>query len=246
MSIIAVLSNSGNVGKTTLTTNLLLPRIANCELVKIETINDDRGAVGVKYSGKEFDSIIEHFYDSENMILDIGSSNIADFLRNIELSDSAHDDIDYFIIPVTPEEKNQIDTSSTVMSLVELGVDTDKIRIILNKVRPKTEKISIESQFQKLIDSDICNDLSIDFKSIPQVEETKAFDLMNTVRKTIEDCLNDDTDYKATLKSLAGKKDITSLEQKSTATVLQQANRVVKKFNIQLNDAFEKLNIDID
>lgn len=50
---IAVVNNSGNMGKSTICDSLLLPRLEGAKVVKVETINTD-GTNDVKISAKEF------------------------------------------------------------------------------------------------------------------------------------------------------------------------------------------------
>ncbi len=76
---IAVLNNSGNVGKSTICQTLLKPRLENSEIIRVETINSD-GTSDEKVSAREFDEILKRIDDAECTIIDVGSSNIEQFM----------------------------------------------------------------------------------------------------------------------------------------------------------------------
>ena len=54
---VAVVNNSGNVGKSTLCEVLLQPRLDGSQIVKVETINSD-GSEDEKFSAKELKKLI--------------------------------------------------------------------------------------------------------------------------------------------------------------------------------------------
>lgn len=147
-----VMNNSGNVGKTTICQNLLLPRLPESEVIRVETLNDDGDSTGEKLGADDFDKIFETILSSDDVIVDVGASNVEMF--NYKLKNEfigSHSFIDYFIIPVTPEEKQQRDTIETILMLLDMDVDVDKIKVVFNRINPKKD---IHSQFSTLIDSD--------------------------------------------------------------------------------------------
>jgi hypothetical protein len=75
----AVLNNSGNVGKSTICQTLLKPRLDGAEIIKVETINSD-GTNDSKLSAKEFDEILKRIDDVDCTLIDIGASNIEQFM----------------------------------------------------------------------------------------------------------------------------------------------------------------------
>ncbi len=94
---IAIINNSGNVGKSTICENLLKPRIKNAEIIKVETINSD-GTDDNKYSAKEYNEILKEMDMNDVSILDVGSSNIEQLIEQMKQYKESHEDIDYFII----------------------------------------------------------------------------------------------------------------------------------------------------
>ena len=201
--IIAVLNLSGNTCKTTNTQSFLLPRIPDCDVIRIETINNDGLSEGEKVTGKNQ----ELLFLNDNIILDIGSSNISDFMDSVKKDKGSHDAIDYFIIPTVPDEKQITDTISTVGLLTDLGIDSSKIRLIFNKV---DEANTNDNEFSKL--NRVCRNIGLDINHVPRIEYSKLFELLSKTKQTMQDCLNDETDYKALLKeasikAIAARKD---------------------------------------
>ncbi|MCR8998723.1 hypothetical protein [Rahnella perminowiae] len=77
---IAVLNNSGNVGKSTICNALLQPRLPESRVIKVETINTD-GTLDEKVSANDFIEISRMIDSSPCAIVDVGSSNIETFFK---------------------------------------------------------------------------------------------------------------------------------------------------------------------
>lgn len=159
-----VINNSGNVGKTTICQNLLLPRLPNSEVIRVETLNDDGESTGEKLGADQFDEIFESILSSDDVIVDVGASNVEMFTHKLKNEFvGSHSFIDYFIIPVTPEEKQQRDTIATILMLLNMDVDADKIKVVFNRTNPKKD---IQSQFSTLITSDKLELLDFKFDNL--------------------------------------------------------------------------------
>ena len=65
---IAVINFSGNVGKTTVARHLLAPRIAECQVVAVESINADDGQP-VTIRGRQFAQLQEFLQSVDNDVL---------------------------------------------------------------------------------------------------------------------------------------------------------------------------------
>ena len=172
---IAVLNNSGNVGKSMICDNLFLPRVPNAEMLKIETINTD-GSNDTKLSAKAIGDIFQEMDNKDVCIIDIGSSNIETFIKNVENIEGSIEDIDYFFIPTTPKQKQQYDTVATIEKLISLGVDEDDIKVIFNFVDPDFD---LTRQFPVIFDSPSLEGLELD-KPENQfvVEESQLFEYL--------------------------------------------------------------------
>ncbi|MGY2437331.1 StbB family protein, partial [Escherichia coli] len=100
-------------------------------IIKIETLNSD-GTNDEKLSAREFDEVIRRIDDSECTIIDVGSSNIEQFLVQMNEYQGSHDLIDYFIVPVVREAKQQADSIQTIQTLIAMGVEADRFKVIFN------------------------------------------------------------------------------------------------------------------
>ncbi|MCR4240564.1 transcriptional regulator, partial [Escherichia coli] len=117
---IAVLNNSGNVGKSTICQTVLKPRLPESEIIRVETINSD-GTNDERLSAKDYDEIIKRIDDVDCTIIDVGSSNIEQFMVQMQEYQGSHDLIDYFIVPVTVQDKQQRDSIATINNLLDMG-----------------------------------------------------------------------------------------------------------------------------
>lgn len=167
---IALINFSGNVGKTTLAYHLFKPRLENAFLVGIETINDAGSFYDTKVKAKDFSSIQEELLINENVILDIGSSNVEQTLIEMKKYQGSHEDLDFFIIPVTPEVKQQIDSVNTAKFLIDLGIPSKKVKFIFNQV--PLDSLA-EELFTPLYTA--AKQLKLDLK-IPVIYENEFFD----------------------------------------------------------------------
>ena len=129
---VAIVNYSGNVGKTTIARHLLQPRMNKAEIFAVETINADAGDNASR--GKEFIETQIKMALVDDAICDIGSSNIEQVIQLMAQNPGSHEDFDYFVIPVTPQPKQQRDTISTIEALAGLGVAPGRIRVLFNQV----------------------------------------------------------------------------------------------------------------
>jgi len=130
---VAVINFSGNVGKTTIARHLLAPRIAGAEVIAIESINaDDSQASALRAS--QFGELQEYLQTVDNVVVDIGASNVEELLSLMRKYRGSHEDFDYFVIPTVPALKQQQDTIATLAELARIGVPASKLRIVFNQV----------------------------------------------------------------------------------------------------------------
>jgi hypothetical protein len=135
---VAVISFSGNVGKTTIARHLLAPRMPGAKVVSIESINagDDQDHV---IRGRQFAELQEYLQVVDDVVVDIGASNVEELLALIRRYRGSHEDFDYFIIPTVPAGKQQQDTMATLAELSRLGIPADKVRLVFNMVEDGTD-----------------------------------------------------------------------------------------------------------
>ena len=145
---IAVVNYAGGVGKTTVVENLFKPRLVDTPIIAIETINNG-GTTEFKIKGKDYGMLQDELLMNDRLIVDIGASNVEETMRMMAQYKGSHEDFDYFVLPVTPDGKEQIDTASTITALMKMGVPAKKIRVIFNKV---DDIDSINDDFESIIE----------------------------------------------------------------------------------------------
>jgi hypothetical protein len=130
---LAVINFSGNVGKTTVARHLLAPRIPGCQVVSVESINADDGQA-VTIRGRQFAQLQEFLQSVDDVVIDIGASNVEDLLKLMRRYRDSQEDFDAFIVPTVPARKQQQDTAATLAELARIGVPPARLRLVFNQV----------------------------------------------------------------------------------------------------------------
>lgn len=231
---IAVVNNSGNVGKSTVCDTLLKPRIENAETIKIETINSD-GTDDETLSATNLLKVQERIDLADVAIIDVGSSNIETFMSNLQKSVGAHEDIDYFVIPTTPQNKQQVDTLATIKTLIYMGVEIKSIKVIFNMV---SDSVSLEDQFQTIFNDSVADKLGLNNQSNQVViPSSPVFDLMNSIDAKFDELIEDDRDFRSLIR------DAKTPEQRSALSFQRSGHRLALGFKEHLDTAFKKLDV---
>jgi hypothetical protein len=188
---VIVINYSGNVGKSVVSQHLLKPRLNNCEILAVESINFD-GSQDEKLKGKEFSEILNKVMATDNIIVDVGASNVEEFLKQMKKSIGSHDDFDYYIIPTINRHKQIIDTVSTISALENLGVEKNKIRLLFNML---DEDTVINRAFNSIIDLDDFATININ----ATIFENELFNRLDEIDNfiSIKSFIENKTDYKA-------------------------------------------------
>ena len=145
---VAVINFSGNVGKTTISRHLLLPRIANAELISVESLNADEGQ-GLSMRGRQFAELQEYMQTVDSLVVDIGASNVEELMALMRRYQGSHEDFDFFVVPTVPELKQQEDTMATLGELARVGIPPARLRVVFNRVDDGTE---VAQAFEHLLD----------------------------------------------------------------------------------------------
>lgn len=192
---IMVLNFSGNVGKTTITKHLLLPRMDDAYLVGIETINSHQTLdYDDKFSAHE-DEFLKFqtlFQKKKQLLVDLGSSNYENLMELLMLYEGAVQDIDYFVVPVVPDRKQQEDTFTTIQMLLDMEIEPDKIKVVFNNVKPSQK---LENVFPAIY-SLKSDHPDIDISSDNTIYNTRLYQMIQSTDQTIDDLIADKTDYK--------------------------------------------------
>jgi len=229
---VAVINFSGNVGKSTVSKHLLQPRMGDCDIIAVETINSDDQTDG-HVKGKQFGHIIEAMSLMDNVIVDIGASNVETLILQMKQYKGSHEDFDLFIIPTTPIKKQQRDTISTIEALREIGVPAKKIRVLMNMVpvdeRPETVFAGLFAM-QEADKSFILNPKAV-------MHESELYPLIAGKDITIRGAIEDQTDYKA----LANATPKDNVEEKIRLNGLLSIKRLASGIVDELDAAFKAL-----
>lgn len=144
---IAVINFSGNVGKTTVARHLLLPRIAGAELITVESLNaDDRQAQALR--GRQFGELQEYLQTVDNVVVDIGASNVEELMALMRKYRGSHEDFDCFVVPTVAALKQQRDTIATLAELALLGLPASRLKLVFNIV---DDDVEIAQAFDTLL-----------------------------------------------------------------------------------------------
>ncbi len=185
---IFILNSSGNVGKSLISRELFYPRLDNCKIIEVETVN--RGSKELKHlnveqfkTGDDFMNIYLQLMEIENIIVDVGASNLAGFWEQMNDYTGIEDMFDLFVIPVTSGDKEMTDTYKTILFLREQGIPEEKIKVIFNRV-----KKSVENEFAVLLSADFS------FNTNCFIKESSLFKDLGLMKQTISDIYNEDID----------------------------------------------------
>ncbi len=193
---VAVINFSGNVGKSTVARYLLAPRMNNAEIIPVESINSD-GTDAVAIRGKQFGELQEYLQTVDDAVIDIGASNVEDFVKLMRQYHGSHEDFDFFVVPTVPAKKQQRDTISTIDALAALGVPAKKIRMVFNMVEVDD---SPERIFDGLIEYQKA-EKKFTLKPEAVIHTNDIYSKLKDSTTTIADILADQTDYKDKIKT---------------------------------------------
>ena len=193
---IAVLNFSGNVGKSTISRHLLSPRLNNARVISVESINDTGDEDG-SIRGKQYGELTEALAVLDDVVVDIGSSNVEEFMHRMNQFRGSHEDFDYFVVPTISKIKVQRDTIGTIEALADAGIPANKIRLVFNMVEHDEDP---DMAFAGLHDYHEQRRM-FELRPTAVIRTSELYARVRQVERSIADILCDETDYKALLKS---------------------------------------------
>ncbi len=200
---IAILNCSGNVGKTTVTRELLSPRLPHMSVRQVESINTDDSAgpkVEVMIAAR-FDELHDELMRGSSLLVDIGASNVEEYLNRLDGAEGAQEDYACFIVPVEPESKQMKDTVKTISMLSDLGVEPERIRVLLNKVdlvKSEPRGVTLHRHFGQLFEMHR-QEASFQLDQDALIPRNDVFTLAAAAGRTVHDIATDGVDYRAQL-----------------------------------------------
>lgn len=231
---VAVINFSGNPGKSTLADNLLAPRM-NAPKFEIETINAGAtaNADAERLKGKDYGGLQEDLMTLDSAIVDVGASNVEEFIKQMGQFDGSHEEFDYFVVPAISEKKQQIDTVNTIKTLAGLGVPAKKIRVVFNKVELEDAN-DVPRLFAMIFGF---HEAEKRFTLRPEavVFKNEIFERLRGLNKTVSEIVADETDYRAMLR------EATDEATKARAVTMISAQRLAKSAHKNLDDVYKVL-----
>ena len=228
-----ILNYSGNVGKSTIAKYLLAPRLENCKIYPVESINEnDHTESNIR--GTALGKIIDDMMAHDNVLLDVGSSNAETVVSLLAKYEGSHEDFDGFILPVISKPKVIADTMQTALALLELGVDASKVIVILNQVDIETD---IDLEFKELQSQ---NGLTLTFDKELAIPMHDFFTRIANTGFDFLEILQDDVDYAKLIKET--EKGSPELADYITRRALKRlANNLEKTFSMVFDNVQKKL-----
>lgn len=232
---VAVINFSGNVGKTTIAGHLLAPRMQNAPIFSVESVNLDARQDGIdveeQVRGGKFGDLQEELMRLDDAIVDIGASNVEQFVKLMQQYHGSHEDFDFFVVPVVKEKKQQADTINTINVLQSMGVPAKKIRVVFNMVDADE---SVESEFPAILG------LAMTAKNCTAKQEAvvfsnDVFERLKAVKRTLSQIVADETDYRAKLR------DTKDEDEKDFAIKMISLKRLAVSANKNMDDVFKIL-----
>lgn len=202
--IIAILNDNGNVAKSTIANFAIFPRLKNNpEIIYNEAGNSIPGEFKETAHGpvkkfaatqEDFAEMISYLMDnvaSHDIVVDFGSTD-SQLMRSLFIECPGSIEVfDLFIIPTSPDVK-QLDTRTTIKFLELQGVTPEKIRVVFT-LFPAAKKL--ERVFHEIFESSVEDaNFTLDPKAV--LYKSLLIDRLNGSGYTIEDMLNDKSDWK--------------------------------------------------
>lgn len=231
---IATLNYSGSVGKTMATSHVFAPRVPDAEIIAVESTNESAADLGLdveQLRGEQFGRLFRKLLMAEAAIVDVGASNIEDFLAELVKYDQAHLEVDYYVLPVVASGKAQRETIKTIQALAQIGVPAERVRVLFNRVDADVrDEFAAIFGYARHAGGFLANPEAAIF-------ENEVFDLLANKRTTIKEILADTTDYRQLLRE-ADRTDTALTSHLSDMHALQSLARPVDR---QLDHAFNAL-----
>lgn len=225
---IMILNFSGNVGKSTLAKYLFEPRLPNCKVYSVESVNENEHEEE-NIRGNSLGIILDDMVNHDNCLLDIGSSNSETVISLLSKYRNAHEDFDAFVIPVIDKKKVISDSLSTARELIQMGVPADKIIIILNQIDIDTD-IAVSFYELKMEDG-----ITLSFDEELQIPTHDFFGRIAGTGKDLLDITSDEKDYAKIVRETP-KNDVENL---SNAVLMRALQRLAASLNEDFDEAFK-------
>lgn len=215
---ICVLNLSGNVGKSTLAVHLLAAyspgaRILSVESINASAANDMQGLDVEELGASRFKEIFRELMQSENIVVDVGASNVAAFMTEIKRFKSAVGEFDLVLVPTVPAAKQQLDTIATIDWLHELGLDASKVRVVFNQYASDTQD-PVEIVYAQVLGYAAADGKGkAVYEPHAVVDHNEAYELAKESGQVVRELAGSTTDWKAARGEAKRAGDMAALER---------------------------------
>lgn len=191
---LAVINFSGNVGKTTIARHLLAPRIPGARVLAVESINADEEQDQI-LRGRQFAELQEYLQVFDDVVVDIGASNVEELMSLMHRYRGSHLDFDCFVVPTVPALKQQQDTIATLAELARIGVPATRMRLVFNQVEDDSP---IEQTFEPLFAYCLLSSV-VQPRPAARMTQNEIYARVRHAGRSLIELAADATDYKAAI-----------------------------------------------
>lgn len=194
---VCILNFSGNVGKSTVAVHMFGPRL-NAPIISVESLNEDASAQSEEIErvrARHYNDLMSRVMKSPSIVVDVGSSNVEEFLKLMAQFAGSHEEFDLFVVPVVKDAKQQADTVNTIHTLAYIGVPAAKIRVLINKVDTHDD---IRADFAAILD--YADRGLVRASEAATVYSNEVFDMLKAHRLSLGALNEDPTDYRQALR----------------------------------------------
>lgn len=242
--ILCILSLTGKVGKSTIVNNLLAPRMPTAKIYRLETINlsGKTDSEIVELKGRDFVQLQNALSKDNSAIVDVGASNVESFLLSMTMQPGAHEDFDYFLIPIEASDKKH-DAINEFINLVRTlhnqGIGPERIKVIFNKLEMNDD---LTYQMRKIINFHKIEKegnkgkewFTLDLEAV--IHDSPVFTALSEINKSFSEMLLDKKDYRSISKSLPADD-----PQRLQCTKMMRAQRSVIPMQQEFDTVFKVL-----
>jgi len=237
---ILMIHNSGNVGKSLITREVFYQNFDgdNKMVLEVESRNASSSNFNMEVIRIDFEKpsvlqdLTQYGIIYDDYILDIGSSEIKDFLSAIEKTREILDEFDIIVVPTIKDQKIIPDTKKTMMVIRLLGYEK-KLQVLFNRIaNPST----IEEDFESLFSWAKKEKFNLD-PNLYLADYTESTNDLIKEKKLSSEIMADETDYR-TLSIKYHKYGDREKSRKASNMLLTQ--RIAKSLNSDAKILFDK------
>ena len=193
---VAVINIAGHVGKSTVANHLLAPRMNNATVLPFEA-SSSSGTQTENVKGKQFGELQKTLLLLDDAVVDVDASTAEEFMSFMDQHHGGHDAFDYFVVPTVAQNKQMHDTLSTIDALSDIGVPASKIFVVLNMLEADDVP---QRSFAGLFEYH-SSGTSFTLRPGAVMHTNELYSHITNDKQVIRDILEDETDYKAMIRT---------------------------------------------